>query len=215
MTTTLTQENRPGSLSRELLAQPSISGSSWSNAGSLYLSLGNPRTGHVSLILTGWQASNNMHSMSVFTLMYFSCLNNSPPSIIISAKGGLTSSPRSLTNPLVLASFSHLSFVSVDYHNDFLRSSERFPYYQLVRKLPASVETLEILNAHAPDEHIIKLVSQYCPDLTELRLGRCTMFSDRDCVWWKAHPGDHDAYMADRGIEAYAVSGNLWRHTSC
>ncbi|KAF8605539.1 hypothetical protein BDV93DRAFT_554895 [Ceratobasidium sp. AG-I] len=73
-----------------------------------------------------------------------------------------------------------------------------------VAALPPSIERLEILNAHGPDEHIIKLVSRYCPNLTELRLGRCTMFNNQDCVWWKAHPGDHDAYMADRGIEAYA-----------
>ncbi|KAG8761507.1 hypothetical protein FRC11_013728, partial [Ceratobasidium sp. 423] len=73
-----------------------------------------------------------------------------------------------------------------------------------------SLEVLEILNAHGPDEHIIKLASQCCPNLTELRLGRCTMFNNRNCVWWKAHPADHDAYMADRGVEAYAGAvGNL------
>lgn len=108
----------------------------------------------------------------------------------------------------MLASFDRLYSVSVDCHNDFLRTSG-YPFYPLVQALPSSVERLEILNAHGPDEHIIKLVSQCCPKLTELRLGRCTMFNNRDCVWWKAHPGDHDAYMADRGIEAYAVSPKL------
>jgi len=130
--------------------------------------------------------------------------------IIISAKGALTSSPRFRTDTEILSYFRHLTSVSIDYHNDFLRTGSQFPYYQLVRKLPASVQRLEILNAHGPDEQIINLVSCYCPDLTELRLGRCTMFSDRDCVWWKAHPADHDAYMAERGVEAYAGAvGNL------
>ncbi|KAG8765819.1 hypothetical protein FRC12_007275 [Ceratobasidium sp. 428] len=130
--------------------------------------------------------------------------------IIISAKGALTSSPRFQTDTEILSYFGHLTSVSVDYHNDFLRTGGQFPYYQLVRKLPASVQRLEILNAHGPDEQIIKLVSDFCPDLTELRLGRCTMFNNRDCIWWKAHPADHDAYMADRGVEAYAGAvGNL------
>ncbi|QRW02262.1 hypothetical protein RhiLY_01259 [Ceratobasidium sp. AG-Ba] len=130
--------------------------------------------------------------------------------IMIAAPGALTSSPRLQTDTEILARFEHMTSVSVDYHNDFLRSGGQFPYYQLVRKLPASLQTLEILNAHGPDEQIINLVARCCPDLVELRLGRCTMFSNRDCVWWKAHPADHDAYMADRGVEAYAGAvGNL------
>ncbi|QRV88112.1 hypothetical protein RhiJN_16130 [Ceratobasidium sp. AG-Ba] len=130
--------------------------------------------------------------------------------IIISAEGALTSSPRFRTDTEILGRFEDLTSVSVDYHNDFLRTGGQFPYYQLVRELPKSLERLEILNAHGPDEQIINLVARCCPDLVELRLGRCTMFSNRDCVWWKAHPADHDAYMADRGVEAYAGAvGNL------
>ncbi|CAE6427000.1 unnamed protein product [Rhizoctonia solani] len=125
---------------------------------------------------------------------------------VLAAKGALTSSPRNRTNTNVLTSFSRLSRISLDYHNDFLRSGANYPYYQLVTELPRSLEVLEILNAHGPDEHIIRLASRCCPDLTELRLGRCTMFNNRNCVWWKAHPADHDAYMADRGVEAYAAA---------
>ncbi|CAE6470302.1 unnamed protein product [Rhizoctonia solani] len=129
---------------------------------------------------------------------------------VLAAKGALTSSPRNPTNTGVLTSFSRLSRVSLDYHNDFLRSGSNYPYYQLITELPRSLEVLEILNAHGPDEHLIKLASRCCPNLTELRLGRCTMFNNRNCVWWKAHPADHDAYMADRGVEAYAGAvGNL------
>ncbi|CAE7112666.1 unnamed protein product [Rhizoctonia solani] len=123
---------------------------------------------------------------------------------ILAAKGSLTSSLRNRTNTNVLTSFNRISRLSLDCHNDFLRSGSNFPYYQLVTELPRSLEVLEILNAHGPDEHMIKLASRCCPDLTELRLGRCTMFNNRNCVWWKAHPADHDAYMADRGVEAYA-----------
>ncbi|CAE6334280.1 unnamed protein product [Rhizoctonia solani] len=130
--------------------------------------------------------------------------------VVLAAKGALISSPRNRTNTDVLMGFNSLSRVSLDYHNDFLRSGPSYPYYQLITELPRSLEVLEILNAHGPDEHIIKLASRCCPDLTELRLGRCTMFNNRNCVWWKAHPADHDAYMADRGVEAYAGAvGNL------
>ncbi|CAE6514182.1 unnamed protein product [Rhizoctonia solani] len=129
---------------------------------------------------------------------------------ILTVRGALTSSLRNRTDTKVLTSFNRLSRVSLDYHNDFFRSGSNYPYYQLVTELPRSLEVLEILNAHGPDEHLIKLASQCCPDLTELRLGRCTMFNNRGCVWWKAHPADHDAYMADRGVEAYAAAvGNL------
>ncbi|KAF8681317.1 hypothetical protein RHS04_02955 [Rhizoctonia solani] len=130
--------------------------------------------------------------------------------VVLAAKGALTSSLRNRTNTEVLMNFNGLSRVSLDYHNDFLRSGSNYPYYQLITELPRSLKVLEILNAHGPDEHIIKLASRCCPDLTELRLGRCTMFNNQNCVWWKAHPADHDAYMADRGVEAYAAAvGNL------
>ncbi|KAB5592071.1 hypothetical protein CTheo_4453 [Ceratobasidium theobromae] len=130
-------------------------------------------------------------------------------SMIITASSALVSSPRNRTDTSVLASFGRLTRVTLDYHNDFLRSKSNYPYYKLVQALPRSLEFLEILNAHGPDEHIIRL-ARSCPDLTELRLGRCTMFSNQNCVWWKAHPADHDAYMADRGVEAYAGAvGNL------
>ncbi|KAJ1309217.1 hypothetical protein OPQ81_004886 [Rhizoctonia solani] len=129
---------------------------------------------------------------------------------VLAAKGALTSAIRNRTDTSVLTAFSRLSRVSLDCHNDFLRSGPNYPYYQLITELPKTLEVLEILNAHGPDEHIIRLASRCCPDLTELRLGRCTMFNNRNCFWWKAHPADHDAYMADRGVEAYAGAvGNL------
>jgi hypothetical protein len=152
----------------------------------------------------GWavfsRVSGMCHRSTLLNLAYVGS------SVVLAAKGALISSPRNRTNTDVLMGFNSLSRVSLDYHNDFLRSGSSYPYYQLITELPRSLEVLEILNAHGPDEHIIKLASRCCPDLTELRLGRCTMFNNRNCVWWKAHPADHDAYMADRGVEAYAVS---------
>ncbi|QRW16529.1 hypothetical protein RhiXN_04530 [Rhizoctonia solani] len=114
--------------------------------------------------------------------------------VVLAAKGALTSSLRNRTNTEVLMNFNGLSRVSLDYHNDFLRSGSNYPYYQLITELPRSLKVLEILNAHGPDEHIIKLASRCCPDLTELRLGRCTMFNNQNY----------------RGVEAYAAAvGNL------
>ncbi|CUA67817.1 hypothetical protein RSOLAG22IIIB_03246 [Rhizoctonia solani] len=165
------------------------------------------------LIVKRWFAVVVLHEPSDWDrLLSPSWLGGLEPVIctILAVKGALTSSPRNRTNTNVLTSFNRITRISLDYHNDFVRDGTNFPHYQLITELPKSLEFLEILNAHGPDEHIIRLASRCCPDLAELRLGRCTMFSNRNCVWWKAHPADHDAYMADRGVEAYAGAvGNL------
>ncbi|KAJ1309227.1 hypothetical protein OPQ81_004894 [Rhizoctonia solani] len=91
-----------------------------------------------------------------------------------------------------------LEIASINYHNgvQWSKAQQQFRRFRCVSAYPRSLRQLEILRSHTPDEEVIKLVSDCCPGLTELRLVRCTMFNDPSCWYWRAHTRnqDHD-YM--------------------
>ncbi|KAG8794989.1 hypothetical protein FRC12_019316 [Ceratobasidium sp. 428] len=107
----------------------------------------------------------------------------------------------------ILDRFNHLCALSIDAHRDLVHDdSSQFRYRNLITALPTSLRRLEILRAHGPDIGIIAAVQKYCPDLEDLRLGRCTMFNQPACQFWKQFPNDHDSYFSNRGIEGYACT---------
>ncbi|KAG9098691.1 hypothetical protein FRC07_010603, partial [Ceratobasidium sp. 392] len=88
-------------------------------------------------------------------------------------------------------------------HND----RGQFAYRDLIQALPPSLRRLEITRAHGPDVRIIATVKECCPDLEELRLGRCTIFnSPSACDFWRAFPLDHDSYMSSQDTDSYGHS---------
>ncbi|KAF8595424.1 hypothetical protein BDV93DRAFT_564400 [Ceratobasidium sp. AG-I] len=122
--------------------------------------------------------------------------------------------------------FPNLHTAFLDAHNDFVvtppvstenGSSRPIGRYHLVAPcLPSSLRRLYVANAHGPDIAIIQMLVTYCPNLTELSISRCTMFSPRfrpngkghgvGCKFWDRFPDDHDSYFAGEGIEDYASS---------
>ncbi|KAG8702943.1 hypothetical protein FRC08_003156 [Ceratobasidium sp. 394] len=117
----------------------------------------------------------------------------------------------SLTNPLhqrVLAGFEHLYAVSIDAHGDVSHNEQnQFTYQDLIKALPPSLRRLEITRAHGPDIRIIATVKEFCPNLEELRLGRCTIFNSASaCDFWHSFPFDHDSYMSSQDTDSYAHS---------
>ncbi|KAG8770400.1 hypothetical protein FRC12_004288 [Ceratobasidium sp. 428] len=106
-----------------------------------------------------------------------------------------------------LEKFDHLYALSVDAHGDVTHDHGRFAYRDLFLSLPVSLCRLEITRAHGPDMKIITAVKECCPNLEELRLGRCTAFNSPEiCAFWRAFPLDHDSYMSIEDTESYAHS---------
>ncbi|KDN47453.1 hypothetical protein RSAG8_03593, partial [Rhizoctonia solani AG-8 WAC10335] len=97
-----------------------------------------------------------------------------------------------------LAVHKMLEIASINYHDgvQWSKGRQEFRRFRCVRAYPRSLRQLEILRSHTPEEEVIRLVSDCCPGLTELRLVRCTMFNDPKCWYWRTHTRnqDHD-YM--------------------
>jgi len=108
----------------------------------------------------------------------------------------------------ILVDFTHLRSLSIDSHGDITHDEHNhFAYRDLIRALPFSLRRLEITRAHGPDIKIIATVKECCPDLEELRLGRCTVFnSSSACDFWRSFPLDHDSYMSSEDTNSYANS---------
>ncbi|KEP52066.1 F-box-like domain protein [Rhizoctonia solani 123E] len=91
-----------------------------------------------------------------------------------------------------------LEIASINYHDgiQWSKKQQEFRRFRCVRAYPRSLRQLEILRSHTPEEEVIRLVSDCCPGLTELRLVRCTIFNDPKCWYWRTHTAnqDHD-YM--------------------
>jgi hypothetical protein len=108
----------------------------------------------------------------------------------------------------ILVDFTHLRAVSIDAHGDVSHDEQNhFAYCDLIRALPSSLRRLEITREHGPDIKIIATAKECCPDLEELRLGRCTVFNSPPvCDFWRSFPFDHDSYISSEDTNSYAVS---------
>ncbi|KAH7341845.1 hypothetical protein B0J17DRAFT_765850 [Rhizoctonia solani] len=103
--------------------------------------------------------------------------------------------------------FNRLHTLSLDLHSDIHRKGGRFAYRDVFTSLPSSLRRLQIRNAHGPDVKIIATVKRCCPDLEELRLGRCSMFNRSPaCEFWREFPFEHDSYISSDGTDEYASS---------
>ncbi|KAG8688966.1 hypothetical protein FRC11_004412, partial [Ceratobasidium sp. 423] len=93
---------------------------------------------------------------------------------------------------LNLSALTKLENLSIDYHKllDYDRSSRQLRILSGVKALPASLKRLEILHFHGPTEDIFSLINS-CPKLVELRLVRCTMFNNPECMWWRVNTHSH------------------------
>ncbi|KAH7343223.1 hypothetical protein B0J17DRAFT_764447 [Rhizoctonia solani] len=105
-----------------------------------------------------------------------------------------------------------LEIASINYHIgvQWFNREQQFRRFRCVSAYPRSLRQLEILRSHTPEEEVIRLVSDCCPELTELRLVRCTLFNDPQCWYWRTHTRnqDHD-YMKTHdpaAVVEYAVS---------
>ncbi|CAE6471064.1 unnamed protein product, partial [Rhizoctonia solani] len=131
---------------------------------------------------------------------------NMAPSVwIITAEEG------SLPLDFNLATYEMLEIASINYHGgvEWSGSQQDFRRFRCIRAYPRSLQQLEILHSHTPEVEIIRLVSDCCPGLTELRLVRCTMFNDPKCWYWRTHTSnrDHDYMQSDDPVAVvdYAV----------
>ncbi|CAE6502079.1 unnamed protein product [Rhizoctonia solani] len=107
----------------------------------------------------------------------------------------------------LLNTFNQLHTLLLDLHSDIHYNGRRFAYRDVFTSLPSSLRRLEIRNAHGPDVKIIATVKKYCPDLQELRLGRCNMFNRSPaCKFWGSFPFEHDSYISNDGTDEYASS---------
>ncbi|KDN50556.1 hypothetical protein RSAG8_01054, partial [Rhizoctonia solani AG-8 WAC10335] len=105
----------------------------------------------------------------------------------------------------LLNTFNQLHTLLLDLHSDIHYNGRRFAYRDVFTSLPSSLRRLEIRNAHGPDVKIIATVKKYCPDLQELRLGRCNMFNRSPaCKFWGSFPFEHDSYISNDGTDEYA-----------
>ncbi|QRV73286.1 F-box-like domain protein [Ceratobasidium sp. AG-Ba] len=107
--------------------------------------------------------------------------------------------------------FSHLEnirIMTLDCHNDVGCSSSnkgQWSYKKVIPRLPGSLKSLVVLNAHGPDLQVIKQAVEQCPDLEDLCLGRCTKFNRlNNCDFWNKFPDDHDSYFSNKGVDGYA-----------
>ncbi|KAF8681318.1 hypothetical protein RHS04_02952 [Rhizoctonia solani] len=135
----------------------------------------------------------------------------------------------------VFMRFPNLHTVIIDAHNDFVpraptpaNISQSIGHYRLVApQLPSTLRRLWLTNAHGPDVRVIQNACIQCPQLEDLRIERCTLFSPRllpdpvesaystsadsydeshKCHFWSNFPSDHDAYFASIGAPDYASS---------
>ncbi|KAF8595427.1 hypothetical protein BDV93DRAFT_515018 [Ceratobasidium sp. AG-I] len=94
---------------------------------------------------------------------------------------------------------------------------QRGYYHRVVSSLPLSLRRLWIVNVHGPDAAVIHTLRAHCPQLEELSISRCTLFSPRlrntkhedpgnECKFWALFPDGHDSYFAAEGVESYAKS---------
>ncbi|CAE7169718.1 unnamed protein product [Rhizoctonia solani] len=110
----------------------------------------------------------------------------------------------------ILAQFPRLRAVCLDSHEDvqFVAGVNHFVFCGIFSSLPPTVRHLELKHAHGPDINIISCAKRHCPELESLWLGRCTMFNRvPPCSFWESFPSEHDSYMENRGIDAYALLG--------
>ncbi|KAG9083727.1 hypothetical protein FS749_005778 [Ceratobasidium sp. UAMH 11750] len=127
----------------------------------------------------------------------------------------------------VFLQFSGLHTAFIDAHNDFEVNSDpasaglpsnsaALPgQCRLVAPyLPSSLRRLWVTNVHGPDIFIIETLISCCPQLQELSISRCTLFSprlrpsnakDAQCTFWARFPADHNSYFASEEIEDYAT----------
>ncbi|CAE6450502.1 hypothetical protein ACGC1H_003473 [Rhizoctonia solani] len=110
-----------------------------------------------------------------------------------------------------LAAYKALEIASINYHRgiEWSQPEQRFVRSLCISAYPHSLRQLEILRLHTPEEEVIRLVSDCCPGLTELRLVRCTMFNDPQCWHWRAHTRsqDHD-YMQSSDPDTVVAYAN-------
>ncbi|CAE6422395.1 unnamed protein product [Rhizoctonia solani] len=135
----------------------------------------------------------------------------------------------------VFMRFQNLHTAIIDAHNDFVphernpaNSSQSVGYYRMVApQLPSTLRRLWLTNAHGPDVRVIQNACAQCPQLEDLWIERCTLFSPRllldqggnsqvtsiegydkcnRCDFWRIFPDDHDAYFASVGVRDYASS---------
>ncbi|KDN47464.1 hypothetical protein RSAG8_03604, partial [Rhizoctonia solani AG-8 WAC10335] len=134
----------------------------------------------------------------------------------------------------VFMRFPNLHTAVIDAHNDFVlharnpaNDAQSIGHYRLVApQLPDTLRRLWITNAHGPDVRVIQNACIQCPQLEDLLIERCTLFSprllpepesgtqtvdiggqeDSRCHFWNNFPNDHDAYFASIGVADYASS---------
>ncbi|CAE6493963.1 unnamed protein product [Rhizoctonia solani] len=120
----------------------------------------------------------------------------------------ITAEEGSLPLDFNLAAYKMLEIASINYHGgvEWSRSQQDFRQFRCIRAYPRSLRQLEILHSHTPEQEVVRLVSDCCPGLTELRLVRCTMFNDPKCWYWRTHSTnrDHD-YM--QSYDLFTVVG--------
>ncbi|KAF8600033.1 hypothetical protein BDV93DRAFT_289777 [Ceratobasidium sp. AG-I] len=128
---------------------------------------------------------------------------------ILSIAAGALLLDTSIVDRFNLSSFPSIQTLFLDCHNDVecSKSSEQmqWSYKKIIPRLPPSLKSLVILNAHGPETQVVRQARAQCPGLEHLRLGRCTMFNQPGhCDFWQAFPHDHDAYFSSEGVEEYA-----------
>ncbi|CAE6442002.1 unnamed protein product [Rhizoctonia solani] len=127
----------------------------------------------------------------------------------------ITAEEGSLPLDFNLAAYETLEIASINYHGgiEWSRSQQHFRQFRCIRAYPRSLRQLEILHSHTPEVEVIRLVSDCCPGLTELRLVRCTMFNDPRCWYWRTHTSnrDHD-YMQSYEPVAVVEYANRMAH---
>ncbi|KAF8595423.1 hypothetical protein BDV93DRAFT_575367 [Ceratobasidium sp. AG-I] len=131
----------------------------------------------------------------------------------------------------IFLGFQNLHTAFIDAHNDFVPNeasdalasrnddahTQRGYYHRVVTSLPPSLRRLWIVNVHGPDAAVIHTVRAHCPQLEELSISRCTLFSTRlrdqkhrgfgnECKFWSLFPDGHDSYFAAEGVESYVNS---------
>ncbi|CAE6480510.1 unnamed protein product [Rhizoctonia solani] len=136
--------------------------------------------------------------------------NTLTPSVwIITAEEG------SLPLDFNLAPYKRLEIASINYHGsvEWSGSQQDFRRFRCIRAYPRSLRQLEILHSHTPEQEVVRLVSDCCPGLTELRLVRCTMFNDPECWYWRTHSSnrDHD-YMQSYDLVTVVGYANRMAH---
>ncbi|CEL63861.1 hypothetical protein RSOLAG1IB_05625 [Rhizoctonia solani AG-1 IB] len=127
----------------------------------------------------------------------------------------ITADAKSLPIDFNLAVYKRLEIASLNYHGgvEWSQTQQCFRRFRCITSYPRSLRQLEILRSHTPEEEVVRLVSDCCPGLTELRLVRCTMFNDPKCWYWRAHTSHHDHdYMKSYEIPDVIDYANRMAH---